>query len=153
MRQFRKPGPDLRVENLGKGRLSGKHLGNFEFGDNTAEAVIKGTNGAVKTEDGLEIPLAEAMKDNGGGGLNRLPMFLARMVQEITRFQPPRPLKGLANNTKELKRDTNSISGDLTEAGAKDRLTLLFDAAMAVPTVTDPKAQQVKFWTKDSRSW
>src|SRR5579863_3845017 len=67
-----KPGPtDGKTEKDGYTTLA------FSFGDNTTEAVIKGTNGAVKTEDGWKS-LPEAMK-GGGGGFNPT-MFIARMV-------------------------------------------------------------------------
>ena len=68
-----KPGPtDGKTEPGGYTTLS------ISFGDNTTEAVIKGTNGAVKTDDGWKT-LAEAMKDDGNGGFNPT-MFIARMV-------------------------------------------------------------------------
>ncbi len=135
-----KPGPTN-----GKTEKGGYTTLAFEFGDNTAEAVIKGTNGAVKTENGWKS-LAEAMKDNGGGGFNPT-MFLARMVQNYK--VPAAEAASLANNAKELKQDTNSISGDLTEAGAKDLLTFR-RRGNGGPTVTDPKGS-VKFWTKDGK--
>src|SRR5579859_3219194 len=68
-----KPGPtDGKTEKDGYTTLS------FSFGDNTSEAVIKGTNGAVKTEDGWKS-VPEAIKGGGGGGFNPT-MFIARMV-------------------------------------------------------------------------
>src|ERR1039457_516493 len=69
-----KPGPtDGKTEKGGYTTLS------FNFGDNTTEAVTKGTNGAVKTDDGWKT-LAEAMKANGDGGFNPT-IFIAHMVQ------------------------------------------------------------------------
>jgi len=69
-----KPGPtDGRTEKGGYTTLS------ISFGDNTTEAALKGTNGAIKTDDGWKS-LAEAMKDNGDGGFNPM-VFLARRLQ------------------------------------------------------------------------
>jgi hypothetical protein len=138
-----KPGPtDGRTEKGGYTTLS------FNFGDNTAEAVKKGTNGAVKTEDGWKS-LAEAMKDDGSGGFNPT-RFLALIVQNYR--VPAVEAASLAEAAKELKRDTNSISGDLTEAGAKELLTFRRgrNAGGEGPTVANPKGS-VKFWVKDGK--
>jgi hypothetical protein len=135
-----KPGPtDGKTEKGGYTTLS------FEFGDNTTEAVTRGTNGAIDTDDGWKT-LAEAMKDNGDGGFNPT-MFLARMVQNYK--VPAVEAASLADDAKELKQDTNSISGDLTEAGAKELLTFRRRGNGGDgPTITNPKGS-VKFWVKD----
>lgn len=130
-----KPGPTN-----GKTEKGGYTTLTFEFGDNTSEGVLKGTNGAVKTDGGWKS-LAEAMKDDGNGGFNPT-AFLASMVQNYK--VPAVEAASLADYAKELKQDTNSISGDLTEAGAKALMT--FGRA----TVTNPKGW-VKFWVKDGR--
>jgi hypothetical protein len=137
-----KPGPtDGKREKDGYTTLS------FQFGDNTAEAVKKDTNGAIKTEDGWKT-LAEAMKDDGNGGFNPT-MFLARMVQNYR--VPAAEAADLAAAAKELTKDTNVISGDLTEAGAKE--WLLFRRGRNAndgPTATNPKGS-VKFWIQDGK--
>ena len=130
-----KPGPTD-----GKTQKGGYMTLSFNFGDNTSEAVIRGTNGVVKTEDGWKT-LAEAMKDDGGGGFNPT-VFLARLVQNYK--TPAVQAASLADATQELKQDTNSISGDLTEAGAKAQLSF------GRMTITSPKGS-VKFWVKDGR--
>ena len=137
-----KPGPtDGKTEPGGYTTLS------ISFGDNTTEAVIKGTNGAVKTDDGWKT-LAEAMKDDGNGGFNPT-MFIARMVQNYK--VPVVEAASLAEAAKELKKDTNSISGDLTEAGAKELLSFRRRANSGDgPTITNPKGS-VKFWVKDGK--
>jgi hypothetical protein len=130
-----KPGPtDGKTEKGGYTTLS------FNFGDNTTEAVTKGTNGVIKTEDGWKT-LTEAMKDDGGGGFNPT-VFLARIVQNYK--TPAAEAASLADAAKELKQDANSISGDLTEAGAKAKL------AFGQATITNPKGS-VKFWIKEGR--
>jgi hypothetical protein len=137
-----KPGPtDGKTEKGGYTTLS------FSFGDNTTDAVIKGTNGAVKTDDGWKT-LADAIKDNGDGGFNPT-MFIARMVQNYK--VPAVEAASLADAAKELKHDTNVISGDLTEAGAKDLLSFRRRRSSGDgPTVTNPKGS-VKFWIADGK--
>ena len=137
-----KPGPtDGKTEQGGYTMLS------FNFGDNTTEAVTKGTNGAIKTDDGWKT-LAKALKDNGDSGFNPT-RFIARMVQNYR--VPAVEAASLADDTKELKQDTNSISGDLTEAGAKELLSFRRRGTGGDgPTVTNPKGS-VKFWVKDGK--
>ena len=88
-------------------------------GDNTIEAVIKGANAAIKTQDNGWQTVAEATQDNGGG-FNPV-MFIARTLQNYK--TPAVEAADLAGRVKELKADTNSISGDLTEEGAKALLS------------------------------
>ena len=136
-----KPGPtDGKTEKGGYTTLS------FSFGDNTTEAVTKGANGAIKTDDGWKT-LTEAMKDDGNGGFNPT-MFIARMVQSYK--VPAVEAVSLADAAKELKQDTNSISGDLTEAGAKELLSFRRGGNGGGMTVTNPKGS-VKFWVKNGR--
>ena len=76
-------------------------------------------------------------------------MFLARMVQNYK--VPAVEAASLADDAKELKPDTNGISGDLTEAGAKELLTSGGGGSGGDgPTVTNPKGS-VKFWIADGR--
>ena len=137
-----KPGPtDGKTEKGGYTTLS------FSFGDNSTEAVTKGTNGAVKTDDGWKT-LAEALKDNGDGGFNPT-RFIARMVQNYR--VPAVEAASLADDAKELKQDTNSISGDLTEAGAKELLSFRRRGNGGDgPTVTNAKGS-VKFWLSNGK--
>ncbi len=135
-----KPGPtDGRTEKGGYTTLS------FSFGDNATAAVIKGTNGVIQTDSGWQT-LADALKDNGDGGFNPT-LFLARRLQNYK--LPAAEAASLADAAKELKKDTNSISGDLTEAGAKELLSFRRgrNAGGDGPAVTNPKGS-VKFWIK-----
>lgn len=136
-----KPGPtEGKTEKDGYTSLS------FNFGDNTTAAVIKGTNGAVQTDDGWKS-FSDAMKDSGDGGFNPT-MFIASMVQS---YQVPAvEIASLADDTKELQPADDSISGDLTDVGAKKLLSFRGRRNGANPTVTDPKGS-VKFWIKDGR--
>jgi hypothetical protein len=137
-----KPGPtDGKTEKGGYTTLA------IGFGDNTTEAVIQRTNGAVKTDDGWKT-LAEAMKDNGDGGFNPT-MFVARMVQNYK--VPAVEAASLAGNAKELNQYSNAISGDLTEAGAKELLSFRRRGnGGEPPTVTNPKGS-VTFWIRDGQ--
>ena len=136
-----KPGPtDGKTEKGGYTTLS------LSIRDNTTEAVLKGTNGAVNTDDGWKS-LADAMKDDGGG-FNPT-MFAARMVQNNK--VPAVEAASLADDAKELKQDTNSISGDLSEAGAKELLSFRRRGNGGdAPTITNPKGS-VKFWIADGK--
>jgi len=131
-----KPGPtDGRTEKGGYTTLS------IRFGDNTSEGVRKGTNGAVKTDDGWKT-VGEALSDGGGGGFNPA-TFIARMVQNYK--VPAIEVASLADAAKELKTGTNGISGDLTEDGAKALLTFRRGGGAGGPTITNPKGS-VAFW-------
>ena len=137
-----KPGPtDGKTEKGGYTTLS------FNFGDNTTEAVTKGTNGAIKTDDGWKT-LAEALKDNGDGGFNPT-MFIARMVQNYR--VPAVEAASLADAAKELKTGHQFDFRRLTEAGAKELLSFRRRGNGGDgPTVTNPKGS-VKFWVKDGK--
>lgn len=139
-----KPGPtDGKTEKGGYTMLS------FSFGDNTTEAAIRGTNGAIKTDSGWQS-LAEVMKDSGDGGFNPT-LFLARRVQNYK--LPAVEAASLADAAKELKQDTNSISGDLTEDGAKALLTFRprgGNGGGEGPTVSNAKGS-LRFWLTDGK--
>jgi hypothetical protein len=137
-----RPGPtDGKTEKDGYTTLS------MSFNDNTSEAVIKGTNAAIKTTDNGWQSAAEALADNGGG-FNPA-MFIARTAQNYK--TPAAEAAGLAAQAKDLKAGTNGISGDLTEDGAKALLTFRRGGnATGAPTVTNPKGS-VTFWIADGK--
>jgi len=136
-----KPGPtEGRTEKDGCTTLS------MSFNDNATEAVIKGTNAALKTPDNGWQSTAEALQDNGGG-FNPA-MFIARMVQNYK--LPAAEAASLAAQAKELKAGTNGISGDLTEDGAKALLTFRRGGGGDGPTVANPKGS-VTFWLADGK--
>jgi len=103
----------------GKTEKDGFTFVTFSMGDNTSEAALKGTNGAVKT-DGDWQSLADAAKDDGGGGFNPT-RFLAMRMQNFK--SPAQEAGDLANGAADLKLADGVYAGDLTEAAAKDRLT------------------------------
>lgn len=121
----------------------------FVRDDNTIEAVIKGTNGAIHTEDNGWQSLKEATEDNGGGGFNPA-MFIARMVSNYK--APAAQAANLADQTKDLVAGTNGISGDLTDDSAKALLTFRGgrNNDNGGPTVSDAKGS-VTFWITDGK--
>lgn len=119
----------------------------MSFGDNTTEAVLKGTNGAIKTQDGWQT-LGEAAKDNGDGGFNP-GVFLARALQN---YKTPdiQALEHL-NDTKDLKKTTNGIVGELSEEGAKALLSFRPRGGNGGgPDISNAKGT-VTFWLADGK--
>ena len=132
-----KPGPTD-----GKTEKGGYTTVTVSFNDNTSQAVIKGTNVAVKADAGWQSA-AEALADNG-------PVtFLARMAQNYR--TPAVEATTLAGQTKELKAGEKGISGDLTDDGAKSLLTFRRrNTGGGGPTVTNPKGT-ITFWITDGK--
>ncbi|HEU5396270.1 MAG TPA: hypothetical protein VFV81_03825 [Verrucomicrobiae bacterium] len=138
-----RPGPTE-----GKTEKGGLTWISMSFGDNTTEAVLKGTNGAIKTEDNGWQSLAEAAKDNGDGGFNRT-RFLALLLQNYP--MPSGLAAELAGKTQGLTQGTNGISGTLTEAGAKDLLSFRPRRGNNDgPEISNAKGS-VTFWIADGK--
>jgi hypothetical protein len=130
-----RPGPmDGKTEKDGFTVVSGK------FGDNTWEMVHKGDKAALNTPDGGWESLAEMEKDEGAG------RFRAAMVRSFR--VPATEAAEIAATAKELKKDGDVYSGELTEAGAKARLTFRPRSGEEGPKVSNPQGS-VKFWLKD----
>lgn len=122
-----KPGPtDGRTEKDGYTQLT------LSFGDNTTQTVIKGDKAAVTNPEGTWQSLADLDTAEGPG------RFLSRIIRNFK--VPATQAAELAAATKEVKKDGDLYSGDLTEEGAK--------AQFRFGTVSNPKGS-VKFWTKD----
>lgn len=109
-------------------------------------AVMKGEKGVLKTDDGWKT--AEDLRSAGGGGGggggrgNRGAMLL--------RTRPPaEDVLKMVDNLGELKTADGVISGDLTEKGAKELLSL----GRGRPGGQAPEAKNAKgsakFWVKD----
>jgi hypothetical protein len=125
-----KPGPTE-----GKTEKDGFTHVKMSFFDNPVQLVIKGKKGAHTDQDG-----AWQLAEEGGEGPAR---FMSMMIQN---FQTPaEEAAELAGFAKELKKDGDVYSGDLTEEGAKAKLTFRRGADT---TVTNPKGS-VKFWVKE----
>jgi hypothetical protein len=108
-------------------------------------AVFKGTNGAINTPDNGWQSYTEASADDGGGFNPRT--FLVRMLQNFK--TPDQQAATLAAQAAALKMDTNGISGDLTEDGAKAMLMFGRPGADG-PTVSNAKGS-VTFWVTDGK--
>ncbi len=144
------------VESPGGGPFNGPSEGKTEKdgytwismtrNDTTALAVLKGTNGAIRTPDNGWQSFQEATADNGGGF--NPGMFLVRMLQN-TKTPDQQAIK-LANAAAELKLGTNGISGKLTEEGAKSMLTFGRPRNGEGPKVSNP-AGSVTFSVTDGK--
>ncbi len=104
----------------------------MKFGDNTTQAVMKGDKAAALGPEGAWQSLADLDNNEGPG------RFLGRVIRNFK--TPAAQAAELASATKDLKKDGDMCSGDLTEAGAK--------AQFRFGTVSNPKGS-VKFWVKD----
>ena len=122
-----KPGPTV-----GKTEKDGFTHITMSFGDNTTQAVIKGDKAAVTNPEGGWRSLAELDGEEGPA------RFLGRFIRNFK--VPAVHATELAEGTRELKKDGDVYSGDLTETGAK--------AQFRFGTVSNPKGS-VKFWLKD----
>jgi hypothetical protein len=114
--------------------------------DTTTEAVLMTSKGALKTQDGWQS-LADAAKDDGGGGFNPT-RFLALRLQTFK--APAAEAADLADKAKELKKDGDVYSSDLTEAGAKGLLAFRPPSGGDGPEVSNAKGS-MKLWVKDGQ--
>jgi len=114
------------------------------FQDNTMEGIAKDKKVAVKTEDGWK---SADEATSGGGGFNPV-TFLARRLQNFT--LPAAEIGDLLSKAREIKKDGELYSGDLTEDGAKSLLTMGFGrrGGAQPPPATEAKGA-LKFWLKD----
>ena len=127
-----KPGPTE-----GKAEKDGITMITMSFGDNEIKAVIKGDKGAATNQDG-EWKSAEELSNAEGPG-----RFMGMMLRNFK--APVAQADQLVSFAKDLKKDGDAYSSDLTEDGAK---TLLTFRRGGDATVTNPKGS-VKFWVKD----
>jgi hypothetical protein len=139
--QFR-PGPTE-----GKTEKDGFTFLSMTFQDNTIEAVVKGEKGAAKME-GEWRSLADLAQDSGPGS------FMARRLQNYR--TPAVEAEEIAGKTKDLKKDGDAFSADLTEEGAKDLLRFRGGrrgGAGGGGGGADPKNAKgsAKFWVKDGQ--
>jgi hypothetical protein len=110
----------------------------MEFGPNTTKIVRKGDKAVVTNPDGGWSTLEEL--ENGEGFIR----FFAGMIRDMK--NPAEQAAEIARSTKELKKDGDVYSGDLTEEGAKSLIR--WRRGGDGPTISGAKGS-VKFWTKD----
>lgn len=132
------PGPTLgKVDSEGYAWLS------VTFNDNTIEGLKKGEKVAVKGDDGWQ---SVSEGDGGGGGGFDPVTFMGRRMRTLK--PPAAQVQDLLPKVASLKKDGDVYSGDLTEDGAKDLLTMGFGRRGGGAAPTDAKGS-VKFWIKD----
>jgi hypothetical protein len=130
-----KPGPTE-----GKAEKSGfTYVKMSTFGDNTTELVLKGDKAAFTNRDGDWQTAAEAENAEGPG------RFMAGMARNFK--TPAVQAAEIAGTTKELKKDGELYSGDLTEDGAKTLMRFRRGGGDG-PAISNAKGS-AKFWVKD----
>jgi hypothetical protein len=130
--QFR-PGPTE-----GKTEKDGFTYITMSFGDNLTEAVFKGEKAVVTNQEGEWQSVADLDNSEGPG------RFLGRMVRNLK--TPAVQAGELVAGAKEIKKEGDTYSGDLTEEGAKGFLR--FGRGGDGPSVSNAKGS-VKFWLKE----
>lgn len=125
-----KPGPTE-----GNTEKDGFTVISWSFNENKWQGVVKGDKGAATDPDGSWQSLAEL---EGSEGFGRFTAVLLRNLKT-----PAVQATELAASAKELKKDGDTISGNLTEDGAKAQLRFGRNS-----NVSTAKAS-VKFWLKD----
>src|SRR5262245_19021649 len=115
----------------------------MKTGDTTREAFVKGGKGAVKSADEGWQSLSELETASGGG---RGRQFMLRRLQNFK--APADEVARLVSKTKEIKKEGDVYSGELTEAGAKELLAFGRRTGSDAPEPKGAKGS-VKFWTKD----
>jgi len=126
----------------GKTEKAGATWFSMTMNDSTTEVIMQDGKAAVKTPDNGWQSKAEATQGSDEPGPA---MFLARMLQNFK--VPAAQAEDIAAKVKELKRDGDVYTGDLTEDGAKDLLFRRRPNDDNGPTVSNAKGS-VKFWVK-----
>jgi hypothetical protein len=133
-----RPGPTE-----GKTEKGGSTCVSLTFGDNTTQAVIQGEKSAVTDQEGNWRSTAELADAEGPG------RFLGMMVRNLP--TPVEQALELVDQAKELKKEGDAFSGELTEEGAKSLMRFRrrgADAGPGGPNVVFAKGS-IKFWVKD----
>ena len=127
----------------GKTDKGGLIMISMSFNDNTTDGFMKGTNVAVKTDEGWKTAVEAT---SGDGGFNMGSMMARRMQ---TTKAPAAEVEDLVAKAKDLKKDGDVISGELTEDGAKALIAMGGRRGGGqAPAATEAKGS-VKFWIKD----
>lgn len=136
----------------GKAQKDGLITMSMSFGDNEMQVFKKGDKAAIKGQDGWQS-LEEL--NQGGDGQPGPGRFIGRMIQG---FESPAKQAGeLADKVKELKKEDEVYSGDLTEDGAKELLMFRRGGRRGGgqggnggngPEINNAKGT-AKFWVKD----
>jgi len=130
-----KPGPTE-----GKTEKDGLAYVTMSFGDNQMQAVVKGDKGAATNQEGAWQSLAELEKEEGPG------RFLAMILRNLK--TPAKETAELAGFAKDLKKEGDVYSSELTEEGAKVLQTFGPRGGDGGPAVSNAKGS-VKFWLRE----
>lgn len=147
----------------GRGRFGGPTEGKTEKdgfthlsmqrGDNTIEAVMKGEKVAIKNQEGwqsLQELQAQLAADGGQGGQGRGRGGFTRQLQNFK--APAQEAQDLASKAKELTKEGDAYTGELTEDAAKELISFRRGGQGGqggnALQATDAKGK-VKFWVKD----
>jgi len=115
------------------------------FQDNTSEGVAKGGKVVVKTDEGWKS--ADELTGGGGGGGFNPGAFMARRMQNLK--APAAEVEDLVSKVKELKKEGDVYTGELTEEGAKSLLTAGFGRRGGGQANVSNAKGSVKIWAKD----
>jgi hypothetical protein len=132
----------------GKTGKDGYTVVSLDLMGNTGQFVRKGTNAVVQTNNGWQT-LAETSQGDGGFG-GGAAMFAAMRAQSLQ--VPAVEVTNLLATATDLKTDGEKITGALTEAGAKEQLSMGGRGRRGgtPPTVTNSKGT-VSFWVADGK--
>ncbi|MGZ8921526.1 MAG: hypothetical protein ACXW3L_11115 [Limisphaerales bacterium] len=123
----------------GKADKDGTTYLTLTFGDNMTEAVIKGDKATYTNQDG-----DWQSADDTGEGRGR---FMGAMIKNFK--APAAQAPEIAAAVKELKKEGDAYSGELTEEGAKTLMSFRGRRAGGEgPEIKDAKGT-AKFWVKD----
>ena len=112
------------------------------FRDNKSEAYVQGSKAVFTNQDGEWQTLAEAENAEGAG------RFMAARYRNVK--APAAQAEELAGQVKELKKDGDAYSGELTEAAAKQYMSLggRRGGGGDGPQINSAKGT-AKFWVKE----
>jgi len=142
-----KPGPTE-----GKTEKDGYTYVKMSMRDNTTEVVIKGEKATFTNQDGEWQSAGDGQGGGGGGGGGQGPgRFMAGMVRSFK--APAVQAEEVVKGTKDLKKDGDIYSGDLTEEGAKALMRFGRGGRGGGgggqgPEISNAKGS-AKFWVKD----
>ncbi len=137
----RGPGP---VE--GKIEKNGFALLSTSRGETTVLSVIKGEKGAIKIGDEWKSVSEAADAGAGGGGGWNPGRAFARTVKTFK--APAAQVESLVSKLKEVKKTDSGYSGDISEDGAKEFLSMGGRPGGDAPSIEGAKGNAT-FWIKD----
>ncbi len=146
---------EMANSQFGASKITGKSLkGSFalitsERDGNVTTAVVKGEKGVLKTDEGWKT--AEDLRNAGGGGGGGGGGRGMRGAMLLRTRPPADDVLRMVDKVGELKSADGVISGDLTEAGAKELMSM--GRGRPGGQAPEPKNAKgsVKFWVKDGQ--